>query len=201
MTLLSDGIFKSTEGWRDLAHIGLRSVGAVNRICVHTSNSQILYGLPAVPKGFRTRGNGAGLYRSGFYRSTDGGENGRRSVTVSTTNGGQSGRTTTKSIFRLSNSVLRLDRWRPDFPPSSASTAWPISGGIRVSLAIAPSEPNRSTLAARVQSGQSSIRRPLCLEPTRRDMDASHVARWQHLQLAGRLQHFIASARSIRNSW
>ena len=154
VTFLSDGIFKSIDGGETWRNIGLNTVGAINKIEVHRTNPQIIYAATgrsgSVPT---TMGNQAGADNgSGFYVSTDGGGTWSRKRDGSFYDMAVNPENSNEIFLVTSSGVVRSTDAGNTF--ASASTGMSISSGIRLSIAIAPSEPSRLyVLAARRQSG------------------------------------------------
>jgi photosystem II stability/assembly factor-like uncharacterized protein len=154
VTFLSDGIFKSIDGGETWRNIGLKSVGAINKIEVHRNNPQIVYAATGRTNSSpNTMGTQAGANSgSGFYRTIDGGTNWTKTrdgsfydMAVNPENSNEIFLVTGSGVLHSTDAGLTF---------SNSSTGMTISGGIRLSIAIAPSEPTRLyVLVARRQSG------------------------------------------------
>ncbi|MEO5928498.1 MAG: hypothetical protein ABIR47_01080 [Candidatus Kapaibacterium sp.] len=148
---LGDGIFKSTDAGLTWRNVGLGNVSSFSRIEVNRQHHNIVYAAAARPTS--TGGSGAG----GFYRSTDFGETWTQIVTglvfdmsVDPTNGD-------KIYLAFNNSVRRSTDAGLTFATATTGIDT-ISRSVRMSIAVAPSEPNRiyMLLARAVTNGQSA---------------------------------------------
>lgn len=142
---LGHGVFRSTDGgitWKNLPE--LRTVGAFSKLHVHRANSNIIYAAAAKASG-------------GFYRSEDQGMTWTRvlqgdvyDMTVNPSNNEE-------VYVSYRNSIRRSSDGGRTFTTINTGIA-NITGGLRISVAIAASEPTRIyALMARGGSGSDNI--------------------------------------------
>jgi len=122
-----DGVFRSTDGGTTWKNIGLNSVGAISKIHVRADAPRTIYVAAA-------QGGG------GFYRSTDHGENWSRLVSGTIFDMVVNPSNQQQIYIASSNSIRRSDNGGESFV--AAQTGITTSGGLRISVAVAPSDPS-----------------------------------------------------------
>ncbi len=144
-TYMGDGVFKSTDAGATWSSSGLTQVGAFSKIVVHRQRSGVIYAGGA-------RGQG------GFYRSTDAGATWTRTftsdvtdMTVNQSNNDVVILSTATTLYRSTDAGVTFTRIATGASGISSSSA------TRISVAIAPSDPNRVyALVARGDAGIGS---------------------------------------------
>lgn len=127
---LGNGIFRSTDGgvtWWNLPE--LRTVGAFSKLHVHNTNPNIIYAATAKAGG-------------GFYRSVDRGLTWTRILSGDLYDMSVNPQNNDEVYIAFRNSVRRSTDAGASFTTISSGIA-NISSSIRMSIAVAPSEPSR----------------------------------------------------------
>jgi photosystem II stability/assembly factor-like uncharacterized protein len=125
---LGDGVFKSTDGGATWKQTGLGIAGAVSKVFVHRQNHNIVYAAVAKQNG-------------GFYRSTDAGATWKQTLTG--------------DLYDMSVSTANSDELYVAYPSmlkrstdggltfTTITSGMTLTGGVRFSVAVAPSDPAR----------------------------------------------------------
>ncbi len=143
VTYMSDGMFRSTDGGETWTNVGLNSVSAINKIVVDPADHSRIYAVTGRSRNVpNTYGNLGGANQgSGFYVSTDGGSTWSKTASgdyfdmaVDPTDG--------QTVFIVGEILMMRSTDGGMSFQSVRSSTIPTARSERISVALAPSQPN-----------------------------------------------------------